>query len=69
MANPNKVSMLGVESPLSFYAWIFRIKVDKILKGSLDLIQSPSVKIQNHGWESFLEVYRQNIAGLCQQTF
>ena len=32
--------------------------VEKILKGSLDLIPSPStsVKIQNYGWESLLEV-------------
>ena len=23
----------------------------------------------NYGWENLLEVYRQNIAGHCQQTF
>ena len=43
-------------------------KVEKILKGSLDSIPSPSpsVKIQIMGGK---EVQRQNIAGHCQQTF
>ena len=46
------------------------IKVEKILKGSLDsvLSPSPSVKIQIMR-ENLLEVQRQNIAGGCQQTF
>ena len=45
-------------------------KVEKILKGSLELIPSPSpsVKIQIMA-ETLLEVERQNIAGWCQQTF
>ena len=41
-------------------------KVEKIWKGSLVLISSPSVKIQIVG---LLGVERQNIAGPCQQTF
>ena len=43
-------------------------KVEKILKGSLDTISSPSpsVKIQIMGGKVCL---RQNIAGCCQQTF
>ena len=42
------------------------LKVEKILKGSLDLISSPSlsVKIQIIGWEVYLRD-----AGGCQQTF
>ena len=44
------------------------IKVEKILKGSLDSIPSPShsIKIQIMGGKVCL---RQNIAGHCQQTF
>ena len=47
------------------------LKVERVLKGSLDSIPSPSpsVKIQNYRQESLLEVMRQNIAGWCQQTF
>ena len=46
-------------------------KVEKISKGSLDLIPSPSAfsENSNYGRESLLEVERQNIAGHCQQTF
>ena len=44
----------------------YHLKVKKILKGSLDLITSPSTSVKdlNYGRESLLEVYRQNIAGL-----
>ena len=41
----------------------------KILKCSLDLISSPSVKIQSICVKFYLEVIRQNIAGWYQQTF
>ena len=47
-------------------------KVEKILKGSLDSIPPPSlsVKIQIMGGKVCLRlIYRQNIAGHCQQTF
>ena len=46
-------------------------KVEKILKGSLDSISSPSpsMKIQIMGGKVSLSCKRQNIAGLCQQTF
>ena len=45
-------------------------KVEKILKGSLDLIDPITFsKNSNYGWKSLLEVQRQNIAGQCQQTF
>ena len=54
-------------------------KVEKILKGSLDLIQSSSlsVKIQIIGGKvclrckgkTLLEVQKQKFAGRCQQTF
>ena len=50
----------------------YKVKVEKILKGSLDSIPSPSssVKIQIYWQDSLLEVIRQNIApGWCQQTF
>ena len=43
-------------------------KVGKSLKGGLDLIPSPSVKIQIMG-EKFAWGIKQNIAGHCQQTF
>ena len=42
-------------------------KVKKVLKGSLDLIPSPSVKIQIMSGK--VEVLSQNIVGCCQQTF
>ena len=42
-------------------------KVEKILKGSLDLIPSPSVKIQILGGKVCLRC--KGIAGPCQQTF
>ena len=46
-------------------------KVEKILKGSLDSIlsPSPSVKIQIMDGKSCLRCKRWNIAGCCQQTF
>ena len=44
-------------------------KVEKILKGSLDLIPSPFSENSNYGRESLLHVLRQNIAGQCQQAF
>ena len=46
-------------------------KVEKMLKGSLDLIPSPplSVKIQIMGRKVCLRCQRQNTAGRCQQTF
>ena len=55
--------MYYFEIVFTFLKNIWESKVEKILKGSLDLIQSPSpsVKIQ------IME--RQNIAGHCQQTF
>ena len=54
-----------------FQLGFFISKVEQILKGSLDLIPSPSlsVKIQIYRRKSLLEVIRQNIAGCCQQTF
>ena len=57
-----RVAKIGVHEIKSF-------KVEKILKGSLDSIPSPSVKIQIMGGGSLLEVWRQNITGCCQQTF
>ena len=42
-------------------------KVEKILKDSLDLIQSPSHS--NYERENLLGVWKQNIAWGCQQTF
>ena len=42
-------------------------KVETILKGSLDSITFR--ENSNYGQESLLEVYRQNIAGRCQQSF
>ena len=60
----------------SFIHWwriltIFNLlkKVENILKGSLDSISSPSVKIQIMGRKVCLRCIRQNIAGRCQQTF
>ena len=51
----------------NFSNWV---KVEKILKGSLDLIPSPlHGENSNYCRESLLEVYRQIIAGGCQQTF
>ena len=44
--------------------WEQTSRVEKILKGSLDSIPSPSVKIQIMGGK-----VKQNIAGRCQQTF
>ena len=46
-------------------------KVENFLKGSLDLIPSPSpsMKIQIMRQESLIAVQRQNIAGCCQQAF
>ena len=43
-------------------------KKEKILKGSLDWIPSPSVKIQINWRESLLDVWRQNIAMFCLIT-
>ena len=45
-------------------------KVEKILKGSLDSISSPSlsVKIQIMGGKVCLRCKEQNIAGRCKQT-
>ena len=45
-------------------------KVEKILKGSLDSILSPShsVKIEIIGGKVYFKVTRQNIAERCQQT-
>ena len=43
------------------------LKVEKILEGTLDLIPSPSVKIQMMGGKVCLRC--RNIAGRCQQTF
>ena len=44
--------------------------VEKILKGSLDLIPSPSVKIQIMDGKVYLRpLIRPNIAGRCQETF
>ena len=45
------------------------LKVEKILKGSLDLIPSPSVKIQIMGGKVCLMCKGKIIAGRCQQTF
>ena len=42
------------------------VKVENILKGNLDSIPSPSVKIQIMSGKVCL---RQNLAGHCQQTF
>ena len=42
-------------------------KVEKILKGSLDLIPSPSRSCEHLNF--LLLFFRQNIAGRCQQTF
>jgi len=57
---------------LSFFKdnWTL-IKVENMLKGSLDSIPSPShsVKIQFMGGKVWLRCKRQNIAGCCQQTF
>ena len=49
---------------------IFNFKGEKILKGSLDSIPTPSISviIQIMGG-SLLEEKRQNIVGHCQQTF
>ena len=44
-------------------------KVEKHLKGSLDLISSPSMKIQFMGGKVCLRCKGKNIAGRCQQTF
>ena len=46
-------------------------KVEKILKGRLDSIPSPSpsVKIQIMGEKVCLRCIGKNIAGRCQQTF
>ena len=45
-------------------------KVEYISKGCLDLIPSPSPSVNlNYGRKSLLDVWRQNIAGRCQQTF
>ena len=41
--------------------------VEKILKGSLDSIPSPSPSNSNYGQESLLEVEKQNIAVCCKQ--
>ena len=49
----------------SFYAF----KVEFFWKASLDSITPPSPSVKIHGWESLFEVFRQNIAGCCQQTF
>ena len=61
-------SVTFVRHPFVRLVSAFKDKVEKILKGSLDSIPSPSlsVKIQIM---SLLEVWKQNIAGNCQQTF
>ena len=43
--------------------------VEKILKGSLDLIPSPSVKIQITGGKACLWCKGKNIAGRCNKLF
>ena len=43
--------------------------VEKILKGSLDLIPSPSVQIQIMGGKVCLRCKVKNIAGWCEQNF
>ena len=48
---------------------IINIKVKYILKGSLDSIPSPSVKIQIMGGKVCLMCKGKIIAGRCQQTF
>ena len=47
----------------------FLNKVKKILKGSLDSITFTFSENSNYERESLLVVIRQNIAGLCRQTF
>ena len=44
-------------------------KVEKILKASLDLIPSPSVKIQIMGGKVCLRCKSKTLLGICQQTF
>ena len=44
-------------------------KVENILKGSLDSNPITFSENSNYGRESLFEVLRQNIAGLCLQTF
>ena len=60
----------------SFWTWNLLVaklgcicKVEKILKGSLCSIPSPSPSVKIQLQESSLEVWRQNIAGRCQQAF
>ena len=48
---------------------LYNTKNIKILKGSLVLITFTFSENSNYGRESLLEVERQNIARLCQQTF
>ena len=57
LTNDSLTKYLGI----NYFPEIFQRKAEKILKGSLDLIPSPSVNIQtglysNHGQESLLEL-------------
>ena len=45
--------ILGSLKPLIDWVRLFLIKVEKTLKGSLDSIPSPSVKIQVIGWKVY----------------
>ena len=44
-------------------------KVEKILKGNLNSVPSPSVKIQIMGGKVYLTCKGKTFAGCCQQTF
>ena len=48
---------------------VTKLKVEKILKGSLDSIPSPSVKIQIMGRKVCLKCKGKTLMGRCQQTF
>ena len=50
------------------YSCSLKGKVEKILKGNLDWIPSPSPSVKIMGTKVFL-MGRQNIAGHCQQSF
>ena len=65
-----RFSNISVSCLLFWLDWLwFFLKVEKIFKGRLDLIPSPSVKILIMGRKICLRCIRQNIAGSCQQTF